>query len=71
MMKAGKLCVSAIFRPVPSVAKSGKCACLVSSSCYSFFETRVFLTIAIISRKSIKSLERLLAMVNETRELTQ
>ena len=24
MMKAGKLCVSAIFRPVPSVAKSGK-----------------------------------------------
>ena len=30
MMKAGKLCVSAIFRPVPSVAKSGKCACLRS-----------------------------------------
>ena len=27
MMKAGKLCVSAIFRPIPSVAKSGKCAC--------------------------------------------
>lgn len=25
-MKAGKLCVSAIFRPVPSVAKSGKYA---------------------------------------------
>ena len=24
MMKAGKLCVSAIFRPAPSVAKSGK-----------------------------------------------
>ena len=25
MMKAGKLCVSAIFRPVPSVVKSGQC----------------------------------------------
>lgn len=25
MMKAGKLCVSAIFRPVPSVVKSGEC----------------------------------------------
>ena len=24
MMKAGKLCVSAIFRPVPSVVKSGE-----------------------------------------------
>ena len=24
MMKAGKFCVSAIFRPVQSVAKSGK-----------------------------------------------
>lgn len=29
MMKAGKLCVSAVFRPVPSAANSGKYACAV------------------------------------------